>query len=141
MRKGFQNMCYALGAAGCYALCLVDVAEEQTGRHVDVLDSIERAIDKGYITYDWENWSSAENFYVNYPALFLELMTGKKWEVTKGLAGRVAGEREYIIRRYELTQTGRTLSHFERDSFKPYANSRTVRFGAEASVRVCKVLN
>ena len=141
MKNGIQNMFYALGISGCYALCLIDIAEEFTGREMDAAAELEKAIGKGYVTYHWENWSHPDNFFVTYPGLFLEQMTGRKWEVRYGPAGKEAAEGEYIVRRYEYVKTGQTSAHFERDRFKPYLNSRTVRYGEEASVRVCKVLN
>ena len=70
------------------------------------------------------------------------MMTKKKWIVKHDLSGREKKEeREYIIRRYEFVQTGRTQGHFERDVFKPYLNSKTVRCGEEVSTRVCIVQN
>lgn len=140
MRNGMQNLAYSLGSTGCYTLCLIDVAEEYSGKKIDILAVVEDAISKGYIYYNWENWNDPDNFFVKQPALFLEMLTGKKWTVSHDLAGKEKRkENEYIIRRYECKQTGTTKAHFERDVFKPYLNSRTVRYGEEVSTRVCTV--
>ena len=142
MRDGMQNLAYSLGQAGCYTLCLLDVAEEYTGKPIDIIAAITEAIQRGYIFYNWENWSDKDNFYVRQPALFLEMLTKKKWLVCKDIAGRdKIKDNEYIIRRYEYVQTGRTQGHFERDVFKPYINAKIVRLGEEVSTRVCSVLN
>lgn len=142
MRDGMQNMMYSLGQSGCYALCLIDVAEEYNGKEIDIVKAICEAISRGYIEYHWENWGDPNNFFVHQPALFLEMLTKKKWIVKHDLACREKKENnEYIIRRYEFVQTGRTQGHFERDVFKPYLNSKTVRCGEEVSTRVCIVQN
>jgi hypothetical protein len=142
MRNGMQNLAYSLGQSGCYALCLIDIAEEYNGKEIDIIKAICEAISRGYIEYHWDNWADPNNFFVHQPALFLEMMTKKKWIVKHDLSGREKKEaREYIIRRYEFVQTGRTQGHFERDVFKPYLNSKTVRCGEEVSTRVCIVQN
>ena len=140
MRDGIQNLAYSLGQNGCYALCLIDVAEEYLNEGLDVLLAVIQGIKSGFIRYNWDNWADPDNFYVNDPAGFLKMLTLKKWRVVHDAAGRRPSKSgEYVVRRYELVITGRTSSHFERDRFKPYANCKTVRLGKEVSTRVCTV--
>ena len=145
MKNGIQKLLQSAGNSGCYALCLIDVAEEyfenkQIDRKIDVVRAFDEAIDRKYIYFNRKDPSDSDNFYVRQPGLFLEMLTGKKWLVTHDMADRqVKNENEYIIRRYERKMTGHTYGHFERDIFKPIVNSLTVTNGEEVSTRVCTV--
>lgn len=141
LRNGIQNFLSEAGEAACYALCLIDVAEEFTGRHIDIADALINAIDRNYIIYKWEDRNFNDNFFVQYPALFLEMLTGKKWQVTKEPSCYTKKEGEYVIYRWERVQTGKTTGHFNRIDFEPYLNSITVQHGSVVSLRVYKVLN
>lgn len=138
MKDGIQNLIYSLGGEGCYTLCLLDVAEEYLGHSVNILDVVNLAIYKGYIYYDWKNWKNPQNFYVEKPGMLLKLATGVDWMVLNEDAGRLPnGQNQYIIRRYERKNTTKTYSHFSRDTFQPYLNNGTEKYGTEVSTRLC----
>lgn len=138
MKDGIQNLIYSLGGEGCYTLCLLDVAEEYLGHPVNILDVVIRAINKGYIYYDWANWKNPQNFYVEKPTMLLKLATGVDWKVLHEDPGRLPNsQNQYIIRRYERTNTTKVYSHFSRDTFQPYLNNGTEKHGVEVSTRLC----
>lgn len=147
MRHGIQTFCQQIGDSGCYALCLIDVAEDylrrvgRLERPLNVLNILFQAVDKGFISYDWNNEENPDNFYVQYPACFLEAMTGKKWEVRKERAWYQVKDNEFKVNRYERNATGRTIGHFDREEFHPLTDSLTVKYGTIVSTRICKVLN
>lgn len=140
MHNYIQNLCYSIGKQGCYVLCLCNVASEYLKKQVNVLEETCKAIKAGYITFNWCDWGANDNCYVKDAARFLQQMTGKKWAARHDVAGYQAKKCEYVIRRYELTETGKVSGHFERDNFLPYHNSRISHFGKEVSTRVLTVL-
>lgn len=141
LRNGIQNLLAEAGESACYAICLIDVAVEYSQKKIDIVNSLISAIDRGYIIYKWEDRNFDDNFWVQYPALFLEMMTGKKWSVTKEPSYYNRKEGDYIICRWERNRTGSVSSHFNRMDFEPYLNSVTVQHGTVKSLRVCRVLN
>jgi len=58
-------------------------AEHYSTPHVDVLQALYDACDAGYIYFNPDNLDDNNNMYVQRPALFLEQMTGRKWEYRK----------------------------------------------------------
>lgn len=142
LRDGIQQFMGEAYEAACCALCLVDIACEYTGKEIDVLDALYKACDKGYIYFNDKNLNDNSNFYVQYPALFLEQMTGKKWEYRHEAATYKPLKGEYIMQRYERRKTGYTIGHFQRDGiFEPVRGSLTVQYGNLVSTRVCRCLN
>ena len=144
MRDGIQTFLNEAGESGCYALCLIDVAEEYTGKDMDIVRCLLDGVKSGAIQYRWNDAGFADNMYVSYPALFLEQMTGKKWSVTHGeayLADQKPPAGTYVINRWERKATGRTTGHFERNRFHPVENSLTVSQGKLVSTRICEVIN
>lgn len=151
MKNGMQDFLGEIGESGCYALCLLDVAEEyltieqKKNLKVDYIGLLLKACEKGVITYDFSNKNNPDNFYVQYPAQFLEMVTGKKWEVTHEPAyywiDASRYGKEFKINRWELKSCGKTTAHFERDSFHPIEDSRTVKLGKIVSTRICRVVN
>lgn len=147
MRHGIQTFCKLIGESGCYALCLIDVAEDylrKVGRlekPLNVINILFQAVDKNYISYDWNNPDNPDNFYVKYPGCFLEAMTGKKWEVRKESPWYQCKDNEFKVNRWERVATGTTYAHFDREEFHPLSDSLTVKYGNIKSTRICKVLN
>lgn len=147
LRNGMQQFIECVGKAGCLALCLVDVAEEFLERNggkaeIDAVSSIMRACGKGYIYFNWNNFYDNNNMYVQYPALFLEMMTGKKWSYRHESLSYQPKQNEFAITRYERNATGKTTGHFQRDDiFEPIKDSLTVKYGKPVSLRICAPLN
>lgn len=144
--SGIQTFLAEAGENACYTLCLIDVALEYFQAHkidkeLDIVSEIKTAVQKKYISYNWTDKNDNNNFYVQYPALFLEQLTGKKWIVRHDIAFYKPEKNEYVINRYERQKTGYVTGHFEREDFKPICDSLTVRYGQLKSTRVCKVLN
>ncbi|MBQ1592880.1 MAG: hypothetical protein II077_12670 [Treponema sp.] len=146
LRNGIQQFMGEAHEAACCALCLIDVAQEYRDAHgqgsIDVMEALYKACDKGYIYLNWKNLNDNDNFYVQYPALFLEQMTGKKWDYRHEGATYQPKKGEYLIQRYERKKTGYTIGHFQRDGlFEPIEGSLTVQYGKLVSTRVCRVIN
>lgn len=143
---GIQTLLAEAGESACYTLCLFDVALQYNAEHgkereLDLIEEFRKACQAGHIKYNWNDATDNNNFFVQYPALFLEQLTGHKWNVQHGPAYYEPGEREYLINRFERQRTGYTTGHFEREQFKPIKNSATVRYGKLVSTRICRVLN
>lgn len=51
--KAIQDLAYCVGQWGCYLICLCSVAEEITGKEVDVLKTAKALIDMKVLDYDW----------------------------------------------------------------------------------------
>lgn len=132
MTNNIQKVIERLGKSGCYFLSLLSVAEEVTKKHIDIVLSAEYCLSKKYVNAD---------FYVNYPALVLEAVTKKKWTVRHERYPYVPKENEFVITRYELQTTLKTLAHFERDTFEPILNDVVSTKGKPVSTRVCTLLN
>jgi len=132
-----QSFCKAIGEWGCYALCIINIAEEITGLHYNILQKLEEAIRKGYITWNDKNYYDPSNFDVVEPALFLELLTGKKFTVRKESDILYQPkEGEYIVERWERNGYG----HFARtrDGYNSLQDSKCVKLGKLASLRIFK---
>lgn len=136
LRNGIQTFLSEAGEAACYALCLIDIAEEYSGKHIDVLDSLFNAVDRGYIHYNADDRNDDNNFFVEYPGLFLEMMTGVKWDVRKEAAFYAPKDGEYCVQRWERKKTGNILSHFQRKDFEPIEDSLTAKYGKIVSQRI-----
>ena len=103
-----QSFCKAIGDYGCYALCIINIAEEVTGLRYNILQKLEEAIDKGYITWNKNNYYDPKNFDVINPDLcLLELVglyarkptscinlrkTNTSWNVGNGMAMVISPE-------------------------------------------------
>ena len=133
-----QSFCKAIGEWGCYALCIINIAEEVTGLHFNILQKIEEAIDRGYISWNKNNYLDPKNFDVDYPAEFLGMLTGLKWEVRHEYNDIIykPKENEYIIERWERNGYG----HFARtrDGYNSLQDSKCVSLGTLASLRIFK---
>lgn len=107
------NMKYA-----CFFLSLLSIAEEVTGRQVDLLDATRHCRGKGWID---------EEFTVLYDCKILSWLTGKK--VAKDVADRlsVVKGNQYTIEKW-LAKDGKS-NHFRRRYFDVYEGSVTVRDG------------
>ena len=150
LQDGIQNFCQEIGEAACYALCLLSVAEEynaknQPAREFDFLKLLQKAASGTgadcIIYYNKKDLNDNNNFFVQHPDKLLFLATGKNWVVSKELnTAFKPSSKEFVIKYYERKKTGATIGHFDRDTFHPWEDSVTVKYGQLKSLRVCKVL-
>lgn len=135
--KYIQSFCKSIGEYGCYALCIINIAEQIMGKPYDTLGVLEEAIKKGYIEWHEENYNHRDNFYVVRPADFLGMLVGGKWDVRKETDILYKPkENEYIVERWERNGFG----HFARtrDGFNSLQDSKCVTLGKCASLRIFK---
>ena len=134
-----QSFCKAIGEWGCYALCIINIAEEVTGLRYNILQKLEEGIRKGYISWNEKNYYDPDNFDVNEPALFLAMLTGTRWSVRKetDILYKPKAD-EYIVERWERNGYG----HFARTKagYNSLQDSKCVTLGKLASLRVFKQL-
>lgn len=142
MRSCMQTFFVEAGEASCYAIALVDIAEEITGTSRDIVKTFMDAVDKGFIHYNWSDPSDGRNFFVENPSAFLSWMTGQKWDVSHDVANYVPRPGEFIINRWELTvvKAGKTEvhAHFRRPAKDSLFYSNCVANGSVVSTRVCR---
>lgn len=138
MRNDIQAFLAEAGEAGCYAICLINVAEEFLVKEIDVSEGLLLGVDTGSIYYNAADKEDSNNFFVDSPEKFLESMTNTKWSVVKRPADYVALPNEFVINRWERIKTGAVIGHFDRDNFHPLKHSVTVERGSIVSKRVCK---
>lgn len=135
-----QSFCKAIGEYGCYALCIINIAEKVNGRKLITLDALEAGINGGYIEWHEENYAHRDNFYVINPAGFLGILTGKRWSVRKEAEDILykPGPDEYVVERWERNGYG----HFARtrDGYNSLQDSKCVTLGRCASLRIFKKL-
>ena len=142
-----QSFCKAIGEWGCYALCIINIAEEVTGLRYNILQKLEEGIRAKYrdangvehsvIEFNENNYNDPVNFDVNNPALFLGMLTGTKWSVRHeyDILYKPKAD-EYIVERWERTGYG----HFARTKagYNSLQDSKCVTLGKLASLRVFK---
>lgn len=134
-----QSFCKAIGDYGCYALCIINIAEEVTGLHFNILQKLEEGIDKGYIYFNKNNYYDPKNFDVINPDLFLAMLTGTRWSVRKETDILYKPKKdEYIVERWERNGYG----HFARtrNGYNSLQDSKCVTLGKLASLRIFKQL-
>jgi hypothetical protein len=131
-----QLVCSKIGKSGCYFLSLVYIAENITGKRVDIFPLYEKGIK--------EKWFDDE-CYMEKPSAMMSYLVGKKCDVRHDKVGYKPKENEYEITRYELRETGVTYGHFvvTRNGklvYDPFGASRTRTKGNAVSTRIVKVL-
>jgi hypothetical protein len=137
MKAGIQTFFGEAGEAACYALDLINVAEEFLQGEVDPCSALLGGIDRKFIHYSWNDAEDNDNFYVSKPAEFLEYLTGRKWKVVKTIPDYEPKPGEYVIQRWERTKTGAIIGHFRRPNWDSLVSSATVRLGTIVSLRIC----
>jgi len=136
IRPGIQTFLDSAGDAACYALTIIKIAEREIGGHIDVVSALEDGIERGFIRFNWENHDDGDNFFIDFPDAFLELLTGGPWSVHYGPADYQARPGEYVVLRYERKTTSGTYSHFRLSDWDSLADSQTVKYGQVVSTRV-----
>jgi hypothetical protein len=140
MREGIQTFLQEAGEAACYALDIIKIAEEVTGREPDIVASLLLGVDRGYIHYSWNNPNDNDNFYVEKPAEYLAALTGKPCRVRKVAdVGYKAGAKEYTVQCWQRNKTGYLVTHFRRPAWDSLVSSVTVSQGKLESLRIFTV--
>lgn len=128
-----QKICEAIGAEGCYFLCIVWVAEHLLKERVDVVELYEAATYTNVM---------GEDCFVNDPAKLMKMMVPGDWVMAKYGVSYEPKEDEYEITRYERKVTGADLAHFVVTDgaggvvYDPLGESLCVKLGRPVSKRV-----
>lgn len=106
-------------SSGCYFFALLTIAEESTGKHIDLIDATRKALEKGYINNDG---------FVNNPCGLLKYLTGKTFDhdISTKLPA-IISDKMYTIEKWVSNKTGKT--HFKRRFVDTLLNSKTVAEG------------
>lgn len=108
------------GKSGCLFLSLLSVAEEVTGKSIDLIDAIRDAQEQGWLGKD---------FTCNNQLAMLNRWTKKKWTRTvidyNDFDPRAVRANDYTIMRYKRNKA----THFRRRGWDVYKDSITVREG------------
>lgn len=144
MKKGIQTFLSEAGEAGCYALCLIEIAERVSGQRFNTVDVLDALIKRSFIYYNYSNPNDGDNFYVRSPASVMEYLCGGAWQVEKQPAEYVPKSNEWVITRWERAVTGTTYGHFNLPEQRDYeawdslVDSKTVKFGKVVSTRIIR---
>lgn len=104
---------------GCLFLCLCSIAEEQAGKHVDLIDVIKTSMSRGWIT---------SQFWVNDSLAILNYLTGKIWSRrTVTTLPPIMDTAEYSVMIYYNTRT--RYHHYRRRGYDTLTSSTTVKEG------------
>lgn len=98
---------------------------------------LEDCINRGYIYFDFDNYSNIDNFFVKQPHKILEMLTHKKWSVRKESKDYKPKDNEYVI---EFWSRNGIDGHFARTlkGFNSLQNSQNVKSGKITSYRIFK---
>jgi hypothetical protein len=119
-----QDLAWCLGSDGCYYICLCAIAEEITGKEIDLIKTAKRMIDNKILDYDWRRPKAYKNmFYVTDADKLLKALGCKEHiekvdELPKGYKGK------YIVR---YTLEGST--HFVLPNYNSITYSNCVANG------------
>ena len=119
-----QDLAWCLGSSGCYYICLCAIAEEITGKEIDLIKTAKRMIDNKILDYDWRRPKAYKNmFYVTDADKLLKALGCKEHiekvdELPKGYKGK------YIVR---YTLEGAT--HFVLPNYNSITYSNCVANG------------
>lgn len=119
-----QDLAWCLGSDGCYYVCLCAIAEEITGKEIDLLKTAKKMIDNKIIDYDWRRPKAYRNmFYITDADKLLKALGCKEHiekvdELPKGYKGK------YIVR---YTLDGNT--HFVLPNYNSITYSNCVANG------------
>lgn len=134
MKQGIQTFFGEIGEAACYALDIIQIAIEETGKQLNPVEMIELGIHIGMIHYTTPE--DNDNFFVKDPALFLTTISGIEWTATKESADYIEKPGERVVERWERKVTGSTIGHFRLPEWDSLVDSNTVKYGILVSKRI-----
>mgnify|MGYP002625811352 CR=1 FL=1 len=116
--KGAQSLLKKVGEEGCYVLCLLSIAEEVTGKPIDLISALHILIKDRCVE---------EDMYVLDAEKALYILTGRRAhrEIRKDL-GKMK-DNEYTVAKYYNKRTG--LTHFKRRGYDTLTRSVTATEG------------
>jgi hypothetical protein len=136
MKEGIQTFLAEAGEAGCYALCILKIAEMELVKEADVAKELVSMIDRGYIYYNENDPNDNNNFFVEDPAAMLSWLTWRRWTVEKVGPDYQPDPGERVVERWERVKTGTVIGHFKLPDWDSLQDSMTVRYGKIVSKRV-----
>jgi len=140
MIRHIQTLCIGIGDGACYALSLIKVAERFLARDLDALRAIDEAIEKKIIKFNWGTPTDNEAMYVNTPAGFLRMLTGRNWTVRReDAAYKTENPKEYIINSWGISNAEGAPRHFTFNADDTLYKSPLRTNGKLISVRVCRL--
>lgn len=125
----------------CFADCIIKLACKITGTEHNLTNigkALDIGFDKGYLSFNQDDYANYDNFTVQDSAAFLSALTGKKFvKETKG-RGYVPGPGEYEVQFWAKTEeNGRKgIGHFILPDYDPLENSQTKKVGFIYSKRI-----
>ena len=118
----------------CYALCIIDIARDVLRKKLDTISCLLKGIDNKFIYFNLNKYDDPENFYVQNPELFLNLLTRKKFKVSKVIASEYKSSKgDYLVEFWSID--GKT-GHFTRPGKNTLQYSKNVAEGKIWSYRV-----
>lgn len=136
MRKGIQDFLYEMWEAACYAIDIVKIASLFRKAELDLVASVEAAIEAGYIHFDYDNPDDQDNFFVLEADKMLSALTGVSWTMTKEGPDYVLQPGEWCAERWEYAKVNHTYGHFRLPDWDSLRDSNCVRLGKLVSKRV-----
>ena len=136
--KHIQSFFASAGDEGCYAFCLIELAEK-AGKKIDVLKVLLEGIEKGYISFNWKNYKDKNNFFVSRPDAFFSMLMGEEFHVRFALSNYVPKDDELEIQFWALNQekADHGIGHFvlskDEDTLQ---ESNILKFGSCYSKRI-----
>ena len=127
--QGLQTLALSLHKDGCHFLTLCSIAEEASGKSIDLIWAIRVCMSRGLLKSD---------FYVNDDGTgVLKLLTGKKWTRKDVEKLGVIGDNDYTEAEWFNPRTG--FTHFRRRYFDTLDDSVTVKEGFIKRYRIYTV--
>ena len=122
--KAIQDLAWCIGSDGCYFICLCAIAEEITGKDIDILKTAKRMIDNNLIDYDFKRPKAYKNMMYVFDADKVLKALGCKEHVEKVDTLPKGYKGKYIIR---YTLEGNT--HFVLPNYNSITYSNCVANG------------
>lgn len=128
-----------MGKYACYVFCLIDIAEEVTGKTFDVFREITEMKDSGFIDFNESDYSDTGNFYVRDPCGILKQLTDKEWSVSKQPSDYGIRDGDYAV---EFWSVNGSTGHFARTykGFNSLQKSVCVSKGSVRSYRIFRLV-
>lgn len=115
---------------GCYFLCLCSIAEDLTGKNVDIIAAYNTAIENKWVTAD---------AFINNPLAILKWLTKREWKLRiDDVVPTNVQDTEYTVLKYYNSRTKYT--HFKRRDVDTLSSSKTVVEGKIVNCYVFEVL-
>lgn len=101
---------------GCYFLSLCSIAEDVTGKYVDIIEAANVALQQGWVDKD---------AYIKEPLKLLQYLTHSQWQLNiKDKVPEIVADNEWTVLKYYNAKTGYT--HFKRRDVDTLTSSKTV---------------